>query len=262
MSRSDEELEKGGPIPTDPEERLPDYYSYIDEEEPEDAPERSLFEQWWFRAILAGVALLVVAVIALPYLLERSPAPTRSAGVVADRSQSEPVSAREESPPPAAPAAPTDSEATKPSDAPTTLKADKPHPPAGPPPVAKPDTRPAPPAPPIAKVRQTAPATSLKAATVAAPTKQSPARKHSVATNSKGAYWVQVGAFKNSKYATRLAARIIDQQYPVEVSRTASSAIPLVVRVGSYSDRQKAEAVRADLERKGFPGFVLKTRKR
>lgn len=260
MSRSDDDLEKDGPPRTGPEEPLSDLYSYVDEEELEEPTERSVFGQWWFRGLLAGVALLVVAVIALPYLLERrSPAPTRSAALVEDRSQSEPVSARPEPRPPPTPPALSDSGATKPSDIPTVPQAAKPEPPPVPPPSAKLEALAPPPRPPaLAKVRQAATEAPSKPLTAPATTKKSPGRKTPAPTNSKGKYWVQVGAFKNSKYASRLAARITDEQYPVEVSRRASSATPLAVRVGGYADRQEAEAAQADLERKGFPGFVLK----
>src|SRR6266478_6625750 len=38
---------------------------------------------------------------------------------------------------------------------------------------------------------------------------------------ARGAYWVQVGAFKDLESAKRLAARLRDQNYPVEESSTS-----------------------------------------
>lgn len=270
MSRSDDDLEKDGPPRFEPEEPLSDLYSYVDEEEFEEPTERSIFGQWWFRGLLAGVASLVVAVIALPYLLERqSPAPTRSVAVIENRSQSEPVSAEpasaraEREPPPALPAL-TSSGATKSSNMPTLLQAAKPEPPQVLSPPATPKTLATPPpTPTTTKVRRASAEVPSKAPASPAATKASPTRKKPGGlTGSKGTYWVQIGAFKNSKYASRLAARITDEQYPVEVSRRASGATPLAVRVGAYRDRQEAEAARVDLERKGFPGFVLKGQRR
>src|SRR5437867_790277 len=43
------------------------------------------------------------------------------------------------------------------------------------------------------------------------------------AAPARGAYWVQVGAFKDAESAKRLAARLRDQSYHVEESATASA---------------------------------------
>ncbi|MFQ5898984.1 MAG: SPOR domain-containing protein [Candidatus Methylomirabilia bacterium] len=75
---------------------------------------------------------------------------------------------------------------------------------------------------------------------------------------SKGEFWVQVGAFKKSKYAARLAARLSAGRYPVVVRRGESAAAPHVVRVGRYPTREQAEEVQIALETKGFRGFILR----
>ena len=75
-----------------------------------------------------------------------------------------------------------------------------------------------------------------------------------------GEFWVQVGAFNVPENARRLAARLTAERYPAEVR--PGEAARLVVRVGGYPDRRQAEAIRADLEKKGFTGFVLREKRR
>lgn len=82
--------------------------------------------------------------------------------------------------------------------------------------------------------------------------------KPAAALLSEEAFWVQVGAFKNSKRAARLADRLGAEQYPAVTRRGTSRAAPHVVWVGKYASRERAEAVRAALARKGFRGFVLR----
>ncbi len=78
----------------------------------------------------------------------------------------------------------------------------------------------------------------------------------SVPVPRTGEFWVQVGAFNVPENAWRLAARLTADRYPAEVR--PGEAARLVVRVGGYPDRRQAEAIRADLAKKGFTGFVLK----
>ncbi len=78
-------------------------------------------------------------------------------------------------------------------------------------------------------------------------------------TPAMGEFWVQVGAFNVPENAWRLAARLTAERYPAEVR--PGEAARLVVRVGGYPDRRQAEAIRADLEKKGFTGFVLKEKR-
>jgi cell division septation protein DedD len=78
-----------------------------------------------------------------------------------------------------------------------------------------------------------------------------------VPTFSGGGFWVQIGAFKDANQAVRLATRMRREGYPTDVRRRDSTTNPWVVRVGKYPTRERAEAVRAALEKKGFRGFLL-----
>lgn len=75
---------------------------------------------------------------------------------------------------------------------------------------------------------------------------------------SRGEFWIQVGAFKQSKDAAGLAKRLTRDHYPVVVRRDASSAGGHVIWVGKYSSANRAEEVRASLERKGVRGVIVK----
>lgn len=75
---------------------------------------------------------------------------------------------------------------------------------------------------------------------------------------AKGGFWVQVGAFKEAKNAARLAARLTAELYPAVIRRGESAAAPHVVWVGKYPSLERAEAVRAALERNGLRGFILR----
>lgn len=122
-----------------------------------------------------------------------------------------------------------------------------------PPPAVLPETArseaPAPPAPTAAAVPQAVPQSRL------APSLRQPS-SISAPERATGEFWVQVGAFNVPENARRLAARLNAERYPAEVR--PGKAIRLVVRVGGYADHRQAEAIRADLEKKGFTGFVLK----
>jgi cell division septation protein DedD len=78
-----------------------------------------------------------------------------------------------------------------------------------------------------------------------------------VPTSSGGGFWVQIAAFKDANQAVRLATRMRRQGYPADVRPSDSTANPWVVRVGKYPTRERAEAVRAALKKKGFRGFLL-----
>ena len=106
-----------------------------------------------------------------------------------------------------------------------------------------------------------APSTPSKAAekskapehTAAATTGKSAAK---AAAASPGSYWVQVGAFKESKNADGLARTLRSEGFTVQVA-TVTRGEPLhVVRVGGYPDRGKATAGREELQGKGHSGFV------
>jgi cell division septation protein DedD len=78
-----------------------------------------------------------------------------------------------------------------------------------------------------------------------------------VPVSSAGSYWVQIAVFKDATQAVRLATRMRREGYPAEVRRRDSTANPWTVRLGKYPTRERAEAVRAALEKKGFRGFLL-----
>jgi len=199
LRRTDEELEDSGP---------------------------GILETGWFLVLLAGLAVLMVAFIVLPYLVDWSPTRPGSPGVA--MAPSTPVQ-----PPPG-----------------TTLPA--------------PQTAPAvtsavvPPAKQIADVTAEAPnAASNSPASPGRRSTESRIHKTAAPIPSNGGFWVQVGAFRSSKDAARLAARLTAEQYPVMVRRGASPAGRHIVWVGKYPDRKRAEEVRAALGGKGLRGFIL-----
>lgn len=166
----------------------PDDYPEEEQEELEEPSQRSMFAQWGYRVLLAGVVLAVVVVLALPYLLDWwNPPPPLPA----------PIKSQIPPPPPLTPLA---------------QKAEAPKP--------QPVLPPAKPVPaPVA-----APPTTAKAPKVAAPapekapaTVETPAKKRALAkASTKGEYWVQVGAFADQANAARLVTRLTAQNYPVQ----------------------------------------------
>jgi cell division protein FtsN len=160
-----------------------DYEDEEDEYEEEEEEPRSIFANPWFRAALAVLILAVVGVLALPYAQEWWAGPSKSQVTVAKPPQAPPARPQPAPAPPvpAAPAAPAA--------------------PAPPPKVAEKPAEPAKPAPQVAEKPVEKPA---------APAAQS------AAVPSKGDYWVQVGAFSDTKNASRLTARLKDQQYSVQ----------------------------------------------
>lgn len=195
------------------------------DEELEDC-EPGILETGWFLVLLAGLAVLMVAFIALPYLVDWSPTRPGSPGVATM---------------PSAPLRP--SPATT-SPAPQTAQA-----------VTSPVVPPA---------KQTANVTAeaLNAASnspVSPGPRPTEPRIHKTAAPilSNGEFWVQVGAFRSSKDAARLAAGLTAEQYPAMVRRGASPAGRYVIWVGRYPNRKRAEEVRAALARKGLRGFIL-----
>jgi cell division septation protein DedD len=71
-----------------------------------------------------------------------------------------------------------------------------------------------------------------------------------------GSYWVQVGAFKESKNAEGLARTLRSEGFTVQVAKVTRDEPLHVVRVGGYPDRSKATAAREELQGKGHSGFV------
>src|SRR5213596_1421647 len=152
-------------------------------------PRRSIFAALWFRVILVLIVVGVIGALAVPYVLDVVNPPGVKPAVV---------------PKPAAPAVATPA----------------PPPPLAPkPPAVAPAPTPAPAAQPATTEEKQA-----ERPTTTKPAKQT-ARRVAKATATpvapaRGAYWVQVGAFKDLESAKRLAARLRDQNYPVEESST------------------------------------------
>jgi cell division protein FtsN len=71
-----------------------------------------------------------------------------------------------------------------------------------------------------------------------------------------GSYWVQVGAFKESRNAEGLAKTLRAEGFSVQITQVRRDTPLHVVRVGGYPDRSRASAARDDLQGKGHTGFV------
>lgn len=112
----------------------------------------------------------------------------------------------------------------------------------------------------IAKVVN-APKASVKSPASHQPRSEEPRiRKARAPILSNGQFWVQVGAFRDSKRAARLAARLVAKDYPAVIRSGNSAVVPHLVWVGNYPNRERAGDVRAALERDGYRAFVLRNR--
>ncbi|MFQ5896975.1 MAG: SPOR domain-containing protein [Candidatus Methylomirabilia bacterium] len=223
MSRSYDDRKRRG-RPTHPGD-------YEPEEESAESPVWRLFEKGSFRALLGALALVALAFTALPYLLDRmTSSQTRNLAV--------------ETP---------SLIALKPPVSPT------PGSPTGPPAVRKFDTVYPPALPPTTTPESDSAAPAARVTAGAEPQPGVPGTRETTApARSNGGFWVQVGAFKNPEYAARVAARLSARHYPVVIRRREAAAALHVVWAGRYPSRKRAEEVRAALEKKGFPGFVLR----
>ena len=171
----------------------PEDFSGEERGELEEPPRRSIFAAPSYRVLLAVVVLAVVVVVALPYLLDwlRPVRPTLTP----------PIKTQIQPPAPPAP--------------PVTPPAPKAEPQPGPPP-AKPEPPPAaaPPAPP--------PKVAVKAPEKPETKAEKPSEERVPAkVQTKGEYWIQVGAFKDPANAERLAAQLLTQKYPVRQVKRA-----------------------------------------
>jgi len=261
-----------------------------------------IFSSWWFRVLIAMVVLLLIAIIALPYLIDWF-GPTPPAVVL----KREPAPSLRPSPQEAPPAH------SSPSLAPRQIE----QPPSQPAERTPADKQPA-------EVAKPAPRRS-------APPLKEPAKAAGEEENAppspRGRYMIQVGAFQDEANAARLAARLAGEKYPLQratesrpgdgggghevlvIGASAAEvdsklrgtdrktvttsegvliqpALPLkeavalsqelraegltvkirraqgagalhVVRVGAYPSRSRAEAVKQELEAKGYPGFIV-----
>ncbi|HET8530438.1 MAG TPA: SPOR domain-containing protein [Methylomirabilota bacterium] len=219
----------------------PEDDDFLEDEEQEEYGQRSIFATGWFRAVLVLLVLAVIAVIAVPLIggwFEPTPPPK-----VVTTKPSEPAPA----PLPSTPAPPSKVETPAPAPPPAAqMPSQTPTPtPAPPPATPAPVTPPVVSAPP-ARPETPAPSTPGKAAEK--PRAAKPA--------AAGSYWVQVGAFKESKNAEGLARKLRSEGFTVQVAKVTRDEPLHVVRVGGYPDRSKATTAREELQGKGHSGFV------
>jgi cell division protein FtsN len=178
------------------------------EREPfDDGHRRTIFSTTWFRAAVVLVVLGVIAAVAVPYVLEMMNPPVPAPGP--------PVAAKAPAAPPPAPAV----VATSPLPAEKKERAT---------PVLTPAAPSAPPTKAGATVTPPKASEPPKGETRkrAAPKKDAEARRPAKAATATatggdaGAYWVQVGAFKDQATAKRVAAQLRGAQFRVEESAT------------------------------------------
>jgi septal ring-binding cell division protein DamX len=229
----------------------PEDDDFLEDEEQEEYGQRSIFATGWFRAVLVLLVLAVIAVIAVPLIggwFEPTPPPK-----VTTTRPSEPTP-----PPTPAPTPPSAAPAPVPPPPAAQLPTPAPTPPAATPaPVMPPPAVSTPPA----RPEMPAPSTPGKAAEKAkAPERTASASSSKSASKpaaAGGSYWVQVGAFKESKNAEGLARALRSEGFTVQVA-TVTRGEPLhVVRVGGFPDRGKATTAREELQGKGHSGFVM-----
>src|SRR6266571_5384757 len=157
-------------------------------------PRRSIFASLWFRVLLVVILLGVAGVLAVPYVLDvMNPPPPKPMAVETPASPALPLPA----PAPASESAQVAPGPSAPAPAPGAAPATKEEKQTERPKTTKPEKQPA---------RRTAKAAAPSAAA------------------GSGAYWIQVGAFKNADAARRLAARLREQNYPVLESSTSGGA--------------------------------------
>ena len=233
----------------------PDQDDFLEDEEQEEYGQRSIFATGWFRAVLVLLILAVIAVIAVPLIGGWfEPTPPKVATKPGEPSSTlVPVPATppktDALAPPAAQTPSTPPAATPPSvakPAPTPAL-----PPATPPPAA---TAPAPARPEMPPA--TAPGKAAEKAKAPERTAAATPGKSAAKAPGAGSYWVQVGAFKESRNAEGLAKALRSEGFGVQVSTVTREAPMHVVRVGGYPDRSKASAAREELQSKGHAGFV------
>jgi cytoskeletal protein RodZ len=226
----------------------PEQDDFLEDEEQEEYGQRSIFATGWFRAVLVLLVLAVVGVIAVPLIggwFEPTPPPK----VVTKPSE-----------PPSVPVPSTPPASQTPAPTPPPVA---PPPAATPPPAAQAPTPPPPavstPAPAPARPEMP-PASAPKAAEKAKPPERSaavtPNKSAPKPAASSGAYWVQVGAFKDSGNAEGLVRKLRSEGFSAQVTRVTREEPLHVVRVGGYPDRSRAVAARAELQGKGHTGFV------
>lgn len=81
----------------------------------------------------------------------------------------------------------------------------------------------------------------------------STANKTSSSSSLNGKYGVQIGAFANYSNALKLKEKVIKMGYNVIIS----DSTPHQVKVAAYQTREKAEKIEAELEARGYNGFIV-----
>jgi len=210
----------------------------------DDYEDRSIFAAGWFRALLVLAGLAVAVVAMLPYVLNwLEPVPTFVKPAVQARSS-----------PPPAPPLPSQPAASLSENTPSAsekLTA----PTAAPTPSTRTVTAPV-----LEKAPKALPVASTGTIDQRLPREETVSRPN-------GNYWVQLGSFKDSGNAKRLAKRVRGQGFSVQVAsvarsedgtptRGATGTTYYLVRAGSYVDRTRAIAVRDDLKARGHAGFL------
>lgn len=232
----------------------PEDDDFLEDDEHEEYGQRSIFATGWFRAVLVLLVLAVIAVIAVPLIggwFEPTPPPK-----VTTTRPAEPTPAP--LPAPTTPAPKVETPATPPpaaqAPAPTPTPAPAP-PPATPAPVTPPPAVSTPPARPEMPAQST-PSKAPEKAKAPERTAAATGKSASKAAAAGGSYWVQVGAFKESKNAEGLARALRSEGFTVQVASVTRGEPLHVVRVGGFADRGKATAAREELQGKGHSGFV------
>jgi hypothetical protein len=182
----------------------------LDDQEPEEHYEgspRSIFSALWFRVVLVVIGLGIIGALAVPYVLEWvNPQPPKTTVLKPTPPAAKPPAQSAPATPPAAvPAAPAP---TAPSTPPASAATRAPAP-APPPAVAKPAAPPAPaPAPMMAQGEQPKPPRARRAAKPAV----------AKAPAAGGAWFIQVGAFREPERARKLAVTLREQKFSVDES--------------------------------------------
>ena len=221
----------------------------------DETPPRSIFAATWFRALLVLIVIGVIGAVAVPYILDAMNPPAKPS--VASRSTSTPTAPPAAvTPSPSAPASPSTSALATPSDRAPDTTAQPDRAPADRPATAMPATprkpfaadktptaeKPATSekmtgAPPTASDKAAEkPAEKKDARVAAASSDAKPGAEPKSATATKraatssastasaprggaaGAWWVQVGAFRDESTAKKVAAKLREQNYKVEES--------------------------------------------
>jgi cell division septation protein DedD len=215
----------------------------------------SLLAAGWFRALLVLSALAVVMMVALPYLLDwfepaTSPPPmaaparhearfARAHGLLSGRRAVRPGP---EQAPPAAAMTPTPGVARTVATRPPTL-----------------------PSRPVAAAPSEAVPRVKAGADVPEPERSRPVlpTRNATAAETSQSHWVQLGLFKDSQNAERLARRLRDEGFSIQVAsvtrilRGATDGdVYHLVRAGAFPDEAGATAAQADLKTRGYVGFV------